>query len=192
MAGMSYDTSFGGILVTRRSVRRFYNAAMCRRIYEEKDPLIGPVLVYSEHIANGFAGANVIPAGAVFDSSGNYTVTGLTALVTYQFDSLGSETLEFLGATFTVGHFTADGTTVVIHGVPDGPVQSAIRGNSNAAPCPVLDDPADQNELGGDQPAIDYELLRDWHTQIQAGDIWVRFTDIYCPDHNLATNPPCG
>lgn len=200
MSSITYDTTQNGILVTWSPVRRWYNAAFCRRVYENRTGYAAPLLVFCEHSRDKFTSANIIPADAQYDATGRYTPP-LTDGVTYQFEQ-GSPT-EFIEDDSTgspvnrgSGHFTKRAFhDLDLIGPPSTPVTSVLRFNDTLAPCAMLDDPARQNELV--QPPDNIALTADWidlgwHALMGAGEVWTKFAEIDCPDYTRATNPPCG
>ncbi len=196
MSSITYDTTGNGILVTWQPVKRWWNAAFCRRVYEDKGS--GAALVHCEHSADGFEGPNIIPPGAAFDVNGEYEVTGLTTGATYQFNTqlapVAGETLTHSTSTFEFGHFTkAEGQSAIIHGPPDQPVASVLRPNTTLAPCGRIDDVAHDVNLypAEDGLSSDWSILG-WHAVMGAGQVWTRLAEMDCPDYSLGTNPPCG
>lgn len=195
MSSVSYDTTGQGILVTWSPVKRFYNAAFCRRVYESKTA--GPQLILCEHIADKFTGRNVVAASAVYDSAGEYAPT-LRDGVTYQFERTNpAEALKEDGTTRNPGHFTkAAFHTIILTGPANAAVTSTLRVNDSLAPSGMLDDVARNDPHLVEHPddiTLTAEWLSlGWHAQMSSGQVWTRFAEVDCPDHDRTTDAPCG
>ena len=194
MSQITYDTTGSGISIVWSPVKRWWNAAFCRKLWEDLGE--GPELILCDHSCDEFTGTDLIPDSATFDANGEYEIQNLTTGKTYQFNGgapIAGETLESSGETLSEGHFTKATTQAIIKGPPETPVQSVVRGNINYAPCARIDDPASNPELYNASLGLssDWSTLG-WHLTIPAGAVWTRFAEISCPNHSLATNPPCG
>lgn len=96
--------------------------------------------VSDESIGGVVQAGTLIPMGAVYDGSGNYTLTGLTSGVYYQWtkganDSTLVNTPETLSST---GVFSATGTSVTLTGTPSAAITCVVR-QEYYPPLPTLD-----------------------------------------------------
>lgn len=193
--------SHGGFIgVERTLVKRWWSAPFCRRVWEDKGT---PELKFCEYSAGDFQGTNLVPSGATYDANGEYIATDLfNTDVCYKWTP-GANDNELVQDNGGADEFTATTEVafkaigeILLRGTPNLPVTAEIRGDNVLAPCARIDDPAHSNSMvdpatAGEIPSTWTEIA-DWHTTIAAGQEWIRFSEMYCPDHLAPSLPPCG
>jgi len=75
----------------------------------------------------GLPSANIVPGGAVYDSNGNYVLTGLTLNYGYFWTKNANDaSVQSTPPLSTSGAFTANSISVVLIGTPNAPVQASV------------------------------------------------------------------
>lgn len=97
----------------------------CGTVTVKDGPVVGTASVpLSDNLIPLTTGAALVPAGAVYDGTGNYTLNGLTNAKIYYWLKAGND---FSAAGLTVtGTFTQAGTTLTMHGIPGALVTAQV------------------------------------------------------------------
>ena len=181
------------ILIERTVVKRWWSAPYCRRVWQNLNGTVS--LMRCEHSTGTFDGANKVPAGATYDVSGNYTLTGLKNGATYKWTKGANDvTLAHREDTLTSDdNFTKATGDVILTGSPNATVTAQVRGDNGLAPCAMIDDVAERLDMYDASLGIGstWNLVRGWFNLIAPGQTFSMFSEMDCPDR-LVSNPPCG